>query len=242
MDIFSCTFAAMNSKKITIAIDGFSSCGKSTLARDLASELHYIFIDSGAMYRAITLYALRNGNIRHTEINESGVIGSLDSIELHFEHNNETGNPDLYLNGKNVEKEIRTPEISELVSKISSITEVRKKLVHEQRKMGANGGIVMDGRDIGSVVFPNAQLKIFVTAEIETRVERRFKELSEKGIAITRNKVRENLLERDHLDSTRKNSPLTRTEDSVLIDNTALTRQEQLEFALELVQGILLTK
>lgn len=232
----------MNPKKITIAVDGFSSCGKSTLARDLANKLHYIFIDSGAMYRAITLFALRNGNILHTDINEAGIIASLDSIEMHFERNNETGNPELYLNGTNVEKEIRTPEISALVSKISAISEVRTKLVNEQRKMGAQGGIVMDGRDIGSVVFPNAQLKLFVTAAIETRVERRFKELSDKGIAITRNKVRKNLLERDHLDSTRKISPLTRTEDSILIDNTELTRREQLEIALELVHGILLTK
>jgi cytidylate kinase len=232
----------MDMKKITIAIDGYSSCGKSTLAKQLAKELHYIFIDSGAMYRGITLFALQNDCISDEEVNSKKLIPLLDGIELHFQLNPKTNSPELQLNGKNVEGEIRTPKISSLVSKISSIREVREKLVKEQRKMGQSGGIVMDGRDIGSVVFPNAELKIFVTAEIETRTERRFSELSEKGIATTREEVQKNLIERDHLDSTRAMSPLKQTEDAIVIDNTHISREEQLKVAIGLVEDILLAK
>lgn len=230
----------MNQSKITIAIDGFSSCGKSTLAKDLASELNYIFIDSGAMYRAITLYALQlEGCIHNGEIEESILINALPFIELHFEINPKSLSPELILNGTNVESEIRTPLVSSFVSKIAVIKEVRKKLVEEQRKMGRNGGIVMDGRDIGSVVFPTAELKLFVTADIETRVNRRHKELEGKGITISREEVKTNLMERDHIDSNRSESPLIKTEDSILIDNTLLNRSEQLQLALDLAQNIL---
>jgi len=229
-------------KKITIAIDGYSSCGKSTLAKQLAKELHYIFIDSGAMYRGITLFAMQNKCIIDKEVNSKELIPLLDDIELHFELNPETNSPELHLNEINVEREIRTPQISALVSKISVIREVREKLVKEQRKMGQAGGIVMDGRDIGSVVFPKAELKIFVTAEIETRTERRFSELLEKGISTTREEVRKNLIERDHLDSTREMSPLKQTEDAIVIDNTHVSREEQLHIAIGLVEDILLAK
>lgn len=232
----------MHSKKITIAIDGHSSCGKSTLAKQLAKELHYIFIDSGAMYRGVTLFALQNKGIENGKVNTKKVIELIKDIELRFELVAESGNPELLVNGENVEQKIRTPEISSMVSKIASIKEVREKLVKEQRKMGEYGGIVMDGRDIGSVVFPAAELKLFVTANIETRMNRRFLEMSEKGIATTPEEVRENLMERDHLDSTRLISPLTQTVDAIVIDNTNLTRAQQLKLAISLVDEVLLKK
>ena len=232
----------MHPKKITIAIDGYSSCGKSTLAKQLAKELKYIFIDSGAMYRGVTLYALHNGGIVDGEVITSKVIDLLEEVELRFQLNAETGNPELLVNGESVEHAIRKPEVSSKVSKIASIKEVREKLVREQRKMGESGGIVMDGRDIGSVVFPDADLKLFVTADIETRMNRRFLELTEKGISTTPEEVRENLKERDHLDSTREISPLTQTEDAIVIDNTNLTRSQQLALVIALVEDILLAQ
>ncbi len=223
------------SGKITIAIDGFSSCGKSTLARELAKTLHYVFIDSGAMYRGVTLYALENDIIQENEIDRGRLIQELPDIQLSFKLNPESKNPELILNGENVEKLIRTPRVSSYVSEIARIKEVREKLVHSQRELGRQGGIIMDGRDIGSVVFPDAELKLFVTAEIETRVTRRYEELKYRGTEIPRDEVRHNLLHRDHIDSTRKVSPLTQTEDAIVLDNTHLTREEQLERALELV-------
>ncbi len=231
----------MSHKKITIAIDGFSSCGKSTLAKQLAKELDYIFIDSGAMYRAVTLYVIRNGAVIDDQVKEQKVIELLPTIDLRFELNQTSKSPEILLNDENVESEIRKPEISALVSSISAIGPVREKLVAEQRKMGKNGGIVMDGRDIGSVVFPNAELKLFITASIDIRVKRRHKELSEKGITISEVEVRENLLKRDHIDSTREISPLKQTEDAVVIDNTHLTRTEQLNKAKDLVEDIILS-
>lgn len=223
-------------KKITIAIDGFSSCGKSTLAKALAYELGYVFVDTGAMYRAVTLFCFRKGFITKESVNQNAIINHLNQIEIHFERNKETSKLEIYLNNEVVEREIRSLEISSLVSKVASIKEVRQKLVVEQKKMGEKGGVVMDGRDIGSVVFPHAELKLFVTASPEVRTDRRFKELLSTEPNITREEIRQNLEERDHLDSTRSESPLIQTEDAVVLDNSDINQQEQLEFALELVR------
>ena len=225
-------------QKITIAIDGYSSCGKSTLARDLAQYLAYIYIDSGAMYRAVTLYALQNNNSTNDDVNTESVISILNKINLTFELNPQTSKPELFLNDKSVSNEIRSPRVSSVVSKISAIKEVRQKLVKEQRKIGTQGGIVMEGRDIGSVVFPHAELKLFITADIETRVNRRYEELVNSGVMISREDVKSNLLERDRIDSTRKESPLTKTADAIELDNTNLTREEQLHQVLQLVKQI----
>lgn len=225
-------------EKITIAIDGYSSCGKSTLARDLAQYLAYIYIDSGAMYRAVTLYALQNNNSTNDDVNTETVISILNKINLTFELNPQTSKPELFLNDKSVSNEIRSPRVSSVVSKISAIKEVRQKLVKEQRKIGTQGGIVMEGRDIGSVVFPHAELKLFITADTETRVNRRYEELVNSGVMISREDVKSNLLERDRIDSTRKESPLTKTADAIELDNTNLTREEQLHQVLQLVKQI----
>ena len=223
-------------KKITIAIDGFSSCGKSTLAKALAYELGYVFVDTGAMYRAVTLFCFRKGFITKESVNQNAIINHLNQIEIHFERNKDTSKLEIYLNNEVVEREIRSLEISSLVSKVASIKEVRQKLVVEQKKMGEKGGVVMDGRDIGSVVFPHAELKLFVTASPEVRTDRRFKELLPTEPNITREEIRQNLEERDYLDSTRSESPLVQTEDAVVLDNSDINQQEQLELALELVR------
>jgi len=223
-------------KKITIAIDGFSSCGKSTLAKALAFELDYVFVDTGAMYRAVTLFCFRKGLVSKEAVNQNAIIDHLNQIEIHFERNKETSKLEIYLNNEVVEREIRSLEISSLVSKVASIKEVRQKLVVEQKKMGEKGGVVMDGRDIGSVVFPHAELKLFVTASPEVRTERRFKELLSTEPNITREEIRQNLEERDYLDSTRTESPLIQTEDAVVLDNSDINQEEQLEIALELVR------
>ena len=223
-------------KKITIAIDGFSSCGKSTLAKALAFELGYVFVDTGAMYRAVTLFCFRKGFVSKESVNQNDIIDHLNQIEIHFERNKETSKLEIYLNNEVVEREIRSLEISSLVSKVASIKEVRQKLVVEQKKMGEKGGVVMDGRDIGSVVFPDAELKLFVTASPEVRTDRRFKELLPTEPNITREEIRQNLEERDYLDSTRSESPLIQTEDAVVLDNSDINQQEQLELALELVR------
>ncbi len=220
-----------NQKKITIAIDGFSSCGKSTLAKAIAHDLGYIFIDSGAMYRAITLYCYKNKLVDENSIDEEKIIASLKDISIHFEFNSTTSKLEVTLNGENIEKEIRNLTISNLVSKVAAIKEVRQKLVSEQQKIGENGGIVMDGRDIGSVVFPNAELKFFVTADTEVRAHRRFLELNDASISLK--EVAKNLKERDFLDSTRKESPLIQTDDAIVIDNSELTQEEQLLLALK---------
>jgi len=231
----------MKSKKITIAIDGFSSCGKSTLAKGLAKKLGYIFIDSGAMYRAVSLYTLNNNYIKNGIIDEPALIESLKDIELYFELNSTTNSPEIILNGVNTETEIRTPRVAEVVSKVAVIKEVREKLVLEQRKIGIHGGLVMDGRDIGSVVFPNAELKLFITASTDVRVERRHKELISKGIDISKYDVKFNLEERDLIDSTRKESPLIKTGDAIIIDNTKLTREEQLNEAFNLAKSLIIS-
>ncbi len=220
-------------KKITIAIDGYSSCGKSTLAKALAKELNYIFIDTGAMYRAVTLYASQNKWISQETFDINSLIENLPNIELHFEINEENGKPEIYLNKVNVESKIRGLDISNFVSKIASVKEVRSKLVFEQRKMGLKGGVVMDGRDIGSVVFPNAEVKFFITADPKIRAERRYKELHATSSNITLQEIEKNLIERDFLDSTRKESPLLQTVDSILIDNSLITVDEQFEVALK---------
>lgn len=227
----------MIKKQITIAIDGYSSCGKSTLAKDLAKKLSFIFIDSGAMYRGVALYCLQNnlfaadGTPKHVEI-----IQALKNITLSFQLIND--NNCLLLNGKNVEELIRGTEVAAVVSKVATIKEVRVKLVMEQQKMGANGGIVMEGRDIGSVVFPKAELKLFITASQEIRAQRRFLELKSKGIEAKINEISSNLAERDLMDSIRKESPLIQVADAIVMDNSKLTREEQLDFVLNLIRNL----
>jgi CMP/dCMP kinase len=223
-------------KQITIAIDGYSSCGKSTLAKALAKELNYVFIDSGAMYRAIAYLCLQNG--WNLPLNTNELISILPTLNLRFEINPETLKPEVYLNNENLESKIRNSQITSIVSEVASIKEVREKLVLEQRKMGENGGIIMDGRDIGSVVFPNAELKLFLTADPYIRAERRFLELKEAEPNITIETVLENLNKRDYADTNRKESPLTQVKDAIVIDNSYLTPSEQLEIVLNLVNQI----
>jgi cytidylate kinase len=221
------------SKKIIITIDGWSSCGKSTLAKQLAKALNYIYVDSGAMYRAITLYFLRN-HIDWTDI--SAVKQALKEISLEFEYNEKSEQSEIYLNGENVEYVIRDLVVAEKVSDVAAIREVRKYAVAQQQKMGRSRGIVMDGRDIGTVVFPDAELKIFMTADNAVRVERRFQELYEKNPNITIDEVKANLEMRDYIDSNRDVSPLRRAEDALLLDNTHLTEKEQFHKALKWAQ------
>ena len=222
-------------RKITIAIDGHSSIGKSTVAKQLADYLGYIFVDSGAMYRAVTLFALRKGFISETHFDKEKLIGSLREIQLAFKKNKEE-KAEMYLNDKNVEKQIRTLEVSEFVSPIATVSEVRKKLVEQQQEMGKEGGIVMDGRDIGSVVFPNAELKIFMTASPQVRAERRYKELLDRGDAISFEEVLENVTERDQIDSNRKDSPLKIAEGAIVIDNSETNQEDQFHMLLQLAK------
>ena len=218
---------------ITIAIDGYSSCGKSTLAKELADELNYVFIDTGAMYRGITLFALDEGLVENGQVDSVKLIKLLTTIELRFDRS--SGKARLILNQVDVEDQIRGREVNSMVSKVAAIKEVRDKLVEQQRNMGNKGGVVMDGRDIGSVVFPNAELKLFIIAGIDIRVERRFQELKSKEVNMSKEEVKENLLERDRIDSTRKESPLIQVEDAIVIDNSELTKKEQLALALKYV-------
>ncbi|MGM0377227.1 MAG: (d)CMP kinase [Bacteroidota bacterium] len=223
-----------------IAIDGHSSCGKSTVARDLARKLGIAYIDTGAMYRAVTLFALQNQLIRNGEIDEEGLQKALDQIDIQFRPNPETESNDTYLNGKNVENEIRRLDVSNHVSQVSSLGFVRKKLVELQQQMAEKGGVVLDGRDIGTVVFPNADLKIFMTASPETRAQRRYDEMKEKGENPSFDEILKNVEERDHIDSTRSESPLKKAPDAVTLDNSHLNREEQLEWIMErLNQGLL---
>jgi len=218
-------------KKIIITIDGWSSCGKSTLAKQLAKALGYIYVDSGAMYRAITLYFLRN-HIDWTDTN--AVKNALKEISLEFRYNPKSESSEMFLNGENVEYVIRDLVIAEKVSDVAAIKEVRKYAVAQQQKMGKNRGIIMDGRDIGTVVFPDAELKIFMTADNRVRVERRFHELYEKNPNITIDEVKANLEMRDYIDSHREVSPLRKADDAILLDNTNLTEKEQFNKALKL--------
>jgi len=217
-------------RKIIITLDGFSSCGKSTLARQLANELNYVFIDSGAMYRAITLYFLRH---RIDWNHQVEVLNALKNITLDFQYNAETGKSDMYLNHEDVEVFIREMQVSENVSAVSTVKEVREFAVAQQQLMGNKKGIVMDGRDIGTTVFPNAELKIFVVADPAVRVERRYKEMFEKNSNITIEEVKNNLESRDYIDSHREVSPLRKAADAIELDNSNLTREEQLEIVLK---------
>ena len=221
-------------KKITIAIDGFSSTGKSTLAKQIAAELGYVYVDTGAMYRAVTLFAMQNGYINAESFDKQSLINSLPFIKLHFEFNPELGFGEMYLNDTNVETEIRTIEVSGFVSKIAEVSEVRAKLVEQQQQMGKDKGIVMDGRDIGTVVFPDAELKIFMTASAQTRAQRRFDELLQKGQKVSFEAVLHNVQERDFIDSNREDSPLRKAENAIEIDNSELTREQQFQQVLAL--------
>jgi len=222
--------------KITIAIDGYSSTGKSTVAKQLAKALGYIYVDSGAMYRAVTLYAFQNGLISKGDFNKEALIHQLDKIELSFKFNDDLGYAEVYLNGENVERKIRTLEISGFVSQVAAVAEVRAKLVVIQKKIGEDKGVVMDGRDIGTVVFPNAELKLFMTASAEKRAQRRYKELKERGDDITYEAVLQNVTERDYIDTHREESPLVKATDAIEIDNSNLTLEEQFEKILRLVK------
>lgn len=224
-------------KDITIAIDGWSSCGKSTLAKDLAKKLNYVYVDSGAMYRGVALYALRNQLVSEENTKTKEIIAALPKIELSF-LNKEPGKADLLLNGENVADEIRTIEVSNVVSTIAKIKEVRSHLVNQQRQLGEQGGTVMDGRDIGSVVFPSAELKLFITADPEVRAQRRYDELIAKGDRVSKEEVKKNLKLRDEMDASREESPLIQTEDAIVIDNTHLSPKEQLEESIRLVEKV----
>lgn len=220
-------------KQITIAIDGHSSCGKSTMAKDLAKEIGYIYIDTGAMYRAVTLFALQNGLITEAGIDEEGLRQRMADIMITFQLNEETGRPDTYLNGVCVEKDIRTMEVSKYVSPIATLGFVREAMVDLQRLMGEAKGVVMDGRDIGTVVFPDAELKVFVTASVDVRAQRRFDELTAKGEKCDYDEIRTNVVERDRIDSTRAISPLRQAEDAIVLDNSNMTIPEQNAWLIE---------
>ena len=228
-------------KKITIAIDGFSSTGKSTLAKQLAKHLGYVYVDTGAMYRAVTFFAMQNGYINIDSFDKETLINSLPIIKLQFKFNLDLGFAEMYLNDVNVEKEIRTIEVSNFVSKVAEISEVRAKLVEQQKEMGKDKGIVMDGRDIGTIVFPDAELKIFMTAGADTRAQRRFDELQEKGDDVTYEEVLKNVEERDYIDTHRQDSPLVMADDAIEIDNSYLTREEQFKVVLDLVDEVIKT-
>ncbi len=224
--------------RLSIAIDGYSSCGKSTIAKDLAKKLNYIYIDSGAMYRAVTLYAMEQNLIKDNDINLKALEDQLPKIEISFEFNRKTKLNETYLNGENVEVEIRRLDVSNRVSLISAIDFVRHRLVELQRKMATEGRVVMDGRDIGTVVLPNADLKIFMTAKPEIRAERRYKELQEKGEDVSIEEIMKNIEQRDHLDTTRKVSPLRKADDAIVLDNSNLTPEEQLYWIVKIVENI----
>ncbi len=222
-------------RNITIAIDGYSSTGKSTLAKLIAKKLGYVYVDSGAMYRAVTYYAMQNGFIDKSGIRTHDLIDHLPKVDITFKYNNDLGFAELYLNSVNIEKEIRTLEISSYVSQVSVVPEVRRQLVKQQQEMGKNKAVVMDGRDIGTVVFPNAELKVFLNASPETKAKRRYYELIEKGDEVSYQEVFRNVQERDYIDSNRKDSPLRKASDAIEIDNSELTKEESFQKVMELV-------
>jgi cytidylate kinase len=219
--------------KITIAIDGFSSTGKSTVAKQLAKALGYVYADSGAMYRAVALYAMQNGCIDSAYFDKESLIAQLDQISISFKYNENLGFAEVYLNGKNIETQIRTLEVSQFVSQVATVSEVRELLVKQQQTFGKDKGVVMDGRDIGTVVFPDAELKLFMTASAEKRAQRRYDELIERGDDVSYDEVLKNVQSRDHIDSTREDSPLTMAEGSIKLDNSNMTLEEQFEFVLK---------
>jgi len=222
--------------KIVIAIDGHSSCGKSTIAKAVAAKFGYVFIDSGAMYRAVTLFALRHNLAANGEVKKQELINSLPEIKIDFRYNQVQQKSDTWLNGENVEDEIRQLPVSQNVSPVATIAEVRKAMVRLQKEMGKDKGIVMDGRDIGTVVFPDAELKLFVTASAEIRAKRRFDELTTKGDKVSFAEILENVQERDRIDSTREASPLRKADDALVLDNSDMTREEQLEWVIGKVE------
>ena len=226
------------SSRIIIAIDGHSGCGKSTVAKELARKLGYIYIDTGAMYRAVTLFALQNGLAANKKVDEAGLVARLNEINIDFRFNAGTKQNETYLNGVNVEEEIRRLPVSNHVSPVSTIKEVRAAMVKLQQKMGENKGIVMDGRDIGTVVFPNAELKIFMTASPEVRAQRRYDELTAKGQTIDYDEILQNVMERDRIDSSREISPLRQASDALLLDNSHMTREEQFRWVLGKVEKL----
>ena len=224
--------------KITIAIDGFSSTGKSTLAKELANHLGYVYVDTGAMYRAVALFAMQKGYISKDVFDKEALIKDLSLVKLEFKFNPDLGFAEMYLNDVNVEKEIRSIEVSSFVSRIAEIPQVRSKLVEQQQEMGKRKGIVMDGRDIGTVVFPDAELKIFMTASPKTRAQRRFDELIQKGDRVTFEDVFNNVVERDYIDTHREDSPLIKANDAIEIDNSNVSRKEQFEIVLQLIDDV----
>ena len=226
-------------KKITIAIDGFSSTGKSTIAKQLAKQLEYVYVDSGAMYRAVTLYAMRNKIVDENSFQIDKLNKNLNNISLRFEFNEKLGFGEMFLNGENVEREIRSLEVSKLVSKVAEVSEVRKKLVAEQQLMGKNKGVIMDGRDIGTVVFPDADLKLFMTASPDKRAKRRYKELIDRGDNVNYEEILHNVVERDRIDSTREDSPLVRAKDAIEFDNSDMGLNEQFDRIMSLVNDII---
>ena len=229
-------------KKITIAIDGYSSCGKSTLAKALASKLGYSYIDTGAMYRATTYYLLKNDIITKSKIDDFHVEKHLKDINVTFVYNPNLKYSETYLNNENVEREIRDMYVSNFVSQVSLLKSVRHKMVNLQKKMGKDKGVVMEGRDIGTNVFPNAELKLFMTADVEVRIQRRFDELHSKGHMASRAEIKQNLEMRDYEDSHRKENPLMQADDAIVLDNSELSREDQLNFVLKLIDDLLLMK
>ena len=228
-----------SSRKIVIAIDGFSSCGKSTFAKAIAARLGYIFIDTGAMYRAVTLYSLEHGAVVDGEVQQDKVVELLPQIEISFRFNAERGASDIYVNGVEVEQKIRSIEVSNLVSKISSIAQVREKLVAMQQRMGQERGVVMDGRDIGTVVFTDAELKIYMTADPAVRAQRRYDELTAKGDDVTLEEILENVISRDHADMNREISPLRQAEDAIVLDNSHMSVEEQMAWFMERYEAVI---
>ncbi len=223
-----------NTKELIIAVDGFSSCGKSTFAKSIAARLGYIFIDTGAMYRAVALMAIRQGAVGAESVDETKVIDSLPSIGITFEYNPARQASDIYVNGEKVEDQIRSIEVNQAVSRISSIAQVRQKLVSLQQSMGKRGGVVMDGRDIGTDVFPSAQIKLYMTADPKIRAQRRFDELTQKGDDVSFEQIEENIISRDNADLTRQISPLRKADDAIELDNSHMSVEEQMEWFMEL--------
>jgi len=227
-------------QKINIAIDGYSSCGKSTLAKQLAKEIGYVYVDSGAMYRAVTLFAMRNNFFTNLVLDEKALINALSQIDVRLAYNQQTESQSTFLNDENVEEEIRKMPVSQRVSQVAVIKEVRQRMVYLQQQMAKSKGVVMDGRDIGTVVLPEAELKIFMTASPDVRAQRRLDELEAKGEKVSFEEVIENLKHRDHIDATREESPLRQAEDARVLDNSNITREEQLEMVKGWVDGFLL--